>query len=343
MATSGTVTYKLGRNALVLSALRLVGAIDPEALDTSTVQQGDMAIQALNMMMKSWEAKGIQLWEKRYAVIFPQLSQSQYVLGTPDSGGDHACLSTPLGTGFVQTTVTSQVGLTLTVGSTSSSGTVGTPAIAMTTTWNIGIQQTNGSLFWTTINGAPVGNVITLTATSGVNATAGSYVYAYQTKLWRPLRITDGFVRQAASTNDVPITVISRENYNRFGNKTSTGTPIQAMYDPQLTSGYLYLYPAPSTVAQLIYLEVQKPIDDFGTSWASGSSEDYDMPQEWVEALKYNLALRLAPEYRVPRETYDQIKELAAVTYTQIDSWDQEQASVSFGPNLPQYSSGYGK
>lgn len=338
MATSGTVTFKVNRDALILSSLRLVGAVDPELTAAISTNQNNNAAQALNMMVKSWEAKGLQLWEKRYAVVFPQLGQSQYVLGNPGPSGDHACLSTPLGTGFVQTTVTSQVGLTLTVGSTSNDGTTGTPAITMDSTWNIGIQQTDGSLFWTTINGAPVGNVVTLTATSGTNAVAGAYVYAYQTKLFRPLRITDGFVRQAASTNDVPITVISRENYNRFGNKTSTGTPIQAMYDPQLTTGYLYLYPAPSTVAQLIYLEVQKPIDDFSTS-----TDDYDLPQEWVEALKFNLALRLAPEYRVPRETYDQIKELAVATYALIDSWDQEQASVSFGPNLPQYSSGYGK
>jgi hypothetical protein len=338
MAVSGTVTFKVNRDELILSSLRLCGAIDPEATAAVTTTQTTNAAQALNMMAKSWEAKGLQLWEKKYAVIFPQLNQSQYVLGSPGPAGDHACLSTPLGTGFVQTTVTSQVGLTLTVGSTSSSGTAGTPAITMATTWNIGIQQTNGSLFWTTINGAPVGNVVTLTATSGTNASTGAYVYAYQTKLFRPLRITDGFVRQAASTNDVPITVISRENYNRFGNKTSTGTPIQAMYDPQLTSGYLYMYPAPSTVAQLIYLEIQKPIDDF-----SSSTDDYDLPQEWAEALKFNLALRLAPEYGVPRERFDQIKELAIATYTIIDSWDQEQASVSFGPNLPQYSSNYGK
>ena len=338
MATSGTQLFKVNRDQLILSALRLCGAVDPEAAAVVSTTQTDNAAQALNMMVKSWEAKGLQLWEKRYAVLFPQLNQSQYVLGSPGPSGDHACLSTPLGTGFVQTTVVSQTGLTLVVDTTSTVATAGIPAITIASTWNIGIQQTDGSLFWTTVNGAPVGNTITLTATSGTNATAGSYVYAYQTKLFRPLRITDGFVRQAASTNDVPITIISRENYNRFGNKTSTGTPIQAMYDPQLTTGYLYLYPAPSTVAQLIYLEIQKPIDDFSTS-----TDDYDLPQEWVEALKFNLALRLAPEYRVPRETYAQIKELAVSTYALIDSWDQEQASVSFGPNLPQYSSGYGK
>jgi hypothetical protein len=338
MATSGNVVFKVTANSLMLSALRLCGAIDPELTSTISSQQSANALEALNMMVKSWEAKGLQLWEKRYAVLFPQYNQGYYVLGNPAPSGDHACLSTPLGTGYVQTTVTSQVGSTLTVSTTSTTATAGVPAITIANAWNIGIQQPNGSTYWTTVNGAPVGNVITLTANSGVNAAVGAYVWAYQTKLFRPLRITDAFLRQVPNANDVPVTIISRENWNRFGNKASTGTAIQLMYDPQLTQGIIELYPVPSTTPSLLYLEIQKPVDDFTTT-----GDDYDFPQEWVEALKFNLALRLAPEYRVPRETYDQIKELAIATYSTINDWDQEQASVSFGPNLPQYTSSYGK
>lgn len=328
MSTSGTVVYKTNRDGIINAALRLCGVIDPENSASVTATMTTNAAEALNMLAKSWEARGVQLWEKRYAVVFPQLNQGQYVLGGPGPAGDHACLSTPLGTGFVQTTVTSQSGTSLVVGSTSNTGTVGTPAITMASGWNIGIQQPNGTLYWTTINGAPVGTTVTLTASSGTNATAGSVVYAYQTKLFRPLRITDGFVRQTTGGNDVPIQIIPRENYNRFGNKTSSGTSIQATYDPQLTTGYLYLYPVPSTVNQLIYLEIQKPIDDF-----TNSTDDYDLPQEWAEALKFNLALRIAPEYGVPRERYEQIKELAVTSYQIIDSWDQELASVYLMPN----------
>lgn len=338
MATSGTVTFKIDRDTLIKSALRLCGAIDPENTASVTATMTSNASEALNMLVKTWETSGIQLWEKRYAVVFPQKSQASYILGGPGPGGDHACLSTPLGSGFVTATVVSQTGTSLTLSTISTTGTVGVPSISIATGWNIGIQQPSGSIYWTTVNGAPVGNVVTLTTSSGTNATSGAYVFAYQTKLFRPLRITDGFVRQQANQNDVPCMIIPRENYNRFGNKSSSGTSIQLMYDPQLTSGALYVYPTPVDPTAILYIEIQKPIDDFNSS-----TDDYDLPQEWVEALKYNLALRIAPEYGVPREKYDQIKELAVATFQQLEGWDQEPASVYFMPNNWNYSNGSSK
>jgi len=237
----------------------------------------------------------------------------------------------PLGSGFVQTTLAASAGAgagTISVTSiTGSISTVGSPATSILNTYNIGIQLDSGAIQWTTVNGAPSGTTVTLTAALTGAATAGNSVYSYQTKLVRPLRILDAFIRRNAGGNDIPVRIISADEYNRFGVKTSTGTPIQLAYSPQSNTGYVYVYPTFLTCDMMLFIEFTKPMDDF-----TNSTDDYDMPQEWGEILKFNLAMRLAPEYEVPKDKYDMIKEQAVGLFELVKGYDQESASLLIQP-----------
>lgn len=339
MSTSGTVTFRTTRDDIINGALRLIGAVDPENTAGATTTQITNAAQALNLMVKSWEAVGLQVWERKYGIVFPQTSQSIFVLGGPGPAGDHACLSTPLGSGFVQTTLASSAASgasTISVASTTGGlSTAGVTATSITSAYNIGIQLDGGTVQWTTVNGAPSGTTVTLSATLTGAASAGNYVYCYQTKLVRPLRILDAFVRQNAGSNDIPSRIISKDEYNRFGNKTSAGTPVQLAYDVQANQGHLYIYPRFLSPTQVLYIEFTKPIEDFTTS-----SDDYDMPQEWGETLKYNLAYRIAPEYEVAKDKYSQIREQALGLFEFLKGYDQENASFYIQPWDWMYSNG---
>ena len=332
MASSGVVTYRPTANTAINQALLMVGAIDPENNNTPTANQTANALTAGNMLLKTWETNGLQLWERRWAVVFPQETQGLFVLGSPGPAGDHACLSTPMNGGFVQTTLSAAAASgASTISVTSVTGqlsTAGNTAVSITNAYNIGIQLDDGTLQWTTVNGAPSGTTVTLAATLTGAAASGNYVYCYQTKLIRPLRVIDGFVRHVAGGNDTPIRTISRQEYMRFGNKSSQGTPTQIYYDPQTNVGNLYVYPTFSSVAQLLFVDIQRPIEDLATA-----SDDFDLPQEWAEALTYNIAWRLAPAYTLPSSTYKQIKELAIFTFDKLNTWDQEMASMFLQPN----------
>lgn len=333
MATSGTVTYRTNRNEIILGALRLCAAYDPENSAGPTTAQITNAAEALNLMVKAWGAKGLQLWERRYGVIFPQKAQSIYSLGTPGPGGDHACLTTPLATGFIQTTLSSSAAAgasTIVVTSVScATDTVGIPASTITTAYNIGIELDSGYLQWTTVNGAPSGTTVTLAAVLTGAAASGNTVYCYQTKLTRPLRVLDAFIRGVAGSNDIPVKLISRDQYNRFGIKSSSGQSIQAYYDPQTNKGYLYTYPVWTDVDQMLFIEFTKAIDDF-----SASSDDYDLPQEWGEALKFCLALKIAPECEVPDSKFKQIAALAKDAFDLANGYDVESPQgVQFIPD----------
>jgi hypothetical protein len=273
----------------------------------------------------------LELWERKYAVIFPQKNQGIYALGTPDPGGDHATMANNLNVGsFLQTTLPSTVAAgssTVTLSTITDVGTAGTAAYTIQSGDNIGLEGNDGFMYWFTVNGAPAGNVITLNTTTTVQASTGNTVYAYRTKMFRPLRILAGFFRQAQG-NDVPIRIISRDEYNMFGVKTSTGVPIQAFYDPQTSTGLLEMYPQPNSVDGQIYIEVQKPIEDF-----VNSTDDFDLPQEWCEALIWGLAKRLIPDYRTPQQTAALIIAMAKEAEDTVTAWDQENTSMFLQPD----------
>lgn len=338
MTSSGTVTFRSTRDGLINAALRLCSAVDPENTAGATPTQITNGAEALNMLVKQWEANGLQLWERKYGVIFPQKSQTVFVLGSPGPAGDHACLATPVGVGgFVQTTLASAAASgasTISVTTTSSSFSAGVSVVTMASTYNIGIALDGGVVQWTTVSGAPSGTTVTLAATLTGAAASGNTVYCYQTKLVRPLRIMDAWIRQVGG-NDTPVTLLAREQYNRFGAKTSASYPTQVYYDPQVNSGNLYIYPEFSGGDTQLYIEFQKPIEDF-----AASGDDFDFPQEWGNALKYNLALMIAPEYDVPDSKFKQIQHLATTSFDLLDGYDQETGSLFLGPDVRETRNG---
>lgn len=341
MASSGVATFRLNRDQIIAQALIKVGALDPENVSSVTTSQTTNTANVLNLMIKAWETKGLQLWERKYGVIFTNKGQGVYVLGNPGPSGDHSSLvSNLLGVGgFIKTTLSVAGGPTtdtlLNLPTITNIGTPGIPDLSIANGFNIGIQLDSGVLKWLTVVGAPVGTTVTLSGALGGTASVGNIVYSYQTKLMRPLRVLDALYRQIGG-NDIPVRVISREEYNRFGLKTSQGTSIQAYYDPQVNSGTFSFYPVPADSVGQMYIEFQRPIDDF-----VNSTDDFDLPQEWGEAIVWNLAMRLIPDYRVPEMTANRIERLAEKFLKEVTDWDQEQASIYFQPNSWMYETHY--
>lgn len=116
----------------------------------------------------------------------------------------------------------------------------------------------------------------------------------------KPLKIIQAWNRDLTSKVDIPMRILTKQEYNMLGNKTTTGNPIQLHYQPLRESGELTLFPTPDATAAAnnqIYFVYQRPFEDF---LATGDSPDF--PQEWLEVLKYGLAVRLAPEYGIDSE-----------------------------------------
>lgn len=331
MATSGSFSFRTNRLQIIQSALRLVGGYDIEATGP-TVNQISTAGEALNLIIKSLSSRRITLSSRRYGVIFPQKDQGVYILGTPNIGGDHATLTTPLGVGgFFKDTLTvpsPAASLLLTLNTLSYTGTAGIPAQTILSGDPVGIVLDSGEIFWTTASS---------TATSPFriipddplpsDASAGNVVYSYKTKIMRPQRITDAFIRYSSGT-DTDLEIISKDIYNsRSGKQTTSGVPSELMYDPQTHSGQVYVYPKFSSVSDLLFIEFEKPLDDM-----TSDTHDYDLNQEWGEYLKYRLALALGPEHEISDIKFKQLSALMTASFMEVSPSDQENASVFLQP-----------
>ena len=114
----------------------------------------------------------------------------------------------------------------------------------------------------------------------------------------KPLKIVQAYNHNISSSVDVPMRILTRQEYNMLGNKTSSGNPIQVFYDPQNSYGDLYVFPVPTATeaaSNVITIHYQRPFEDF-----DASTDTPDFPQEWYDAITYGLATRLAPEYGIP-------------------------------------------
>jgi hypothetical protein len=121
----------------------------------------------------------------------------------------------------------------------------------------------------------------------------------------KPLKILQAYVHDINSNVDIPMRIITRDLYNRLGNKTTNGSPVQLYYDVQREYGTIFIFPVPSSLessTKNIKIVYQRPFEDFDSS-----TDEPDFPQEWFEAVKYGLATRLAGEYGIPLEDRKQL------------------------------------
>lgn len=111
----------------------------------------------------------------------------------------------------------------------------------------------------------------------------------------KPLKVIQAYNHSTDSAVDVPMRIITRQEYNMLGNKTSSGNPIQIYYQPLNGYGVLSVFPVPTATEaadNTLIIHYQRPFEDF-----DAATDTPDFPQEWYDAITYGLATRLAPEY----------------------------------------------
>lgn len=317
MTTSGTATFNYNLNQIVTAAARKIGAIaSGEVMSSAAVT--DFSDQ-LNMFVKSLNATGLHIWTETDATVFLQTNQVSYTLGAGST--DHATET------YTATTLSAAAALgASTISVTATTG--------FSSTYKVGVVLDGGTIFWTTQSGAVSGTTVTLAATLTGAAASGNAVYVYQTDIIRPLRVVSARRFNFASAIDTQINLVSRIDYRNLPNKTNTGVVTQAFYDPRggaNTQGVISVWPAPADVTNAVKMTWWRPVQDFS---AAGNTPD--LPQEWLDALIWNLAYKMAPEYDCPANRFNMIKEQAAGSLGLVMGFDREPESYLFGFNADQ-------
>lgn len=314
MATSGSINFSQTRSQLIEDAFADLGIYGIGR----TVSDEDMqfASNKLNKMIKAWSTKGLHLWCKEEAVLYVQPDTATYLLGSTAKAtkasdevitslnGDHAAGS-----------------LTLTLDSTS----------GMTVADAVGVVLSDKTIYWTTISTIPGATSITIPA-SGLSGAAddNALVYTYTSALAKPLRILDARRRTGIDDTiiDLPISEIAYQDYQNFPVKSPGTSPTQFNYKPGTTYGSLYLWPCPSDGAERVHFTYERVIEDL-----DAHSDDFDFPQEWLEALEYQLAVRLARPFGKAAALQDLLP-MASTMLDDLLNWDAEKSPVQMEPQL---------
>lgn len=240
MATSGITTYSRTRDQIVSFALRKIGVLELGVTPNAT--EVTNAVEALDMMIKSWVTKGIKLWTLQEITIPLTASTSSYIIG---------------------------------------------PAAAIPTP--------------------------TVTAD-------------------KPLKLLQAWLRNTTVTpnNDIPMQIISQQEYNLLGSKGSTGTANSVYLQVGRDTSTLYVYLTPTSTEVSTYdliILTQRLIQDAG-----GASANLDFPVEWFYALGWNLAAELSVDYGVDSERLSYIEAKAAKFLQEVEDFDTEYSSTFFTP-----------
>jgi hypothetical protein len=164
------------------------------------------------------------------------------------------------------------------------------------------------------------------------SATSGAVVIVYQTKLVRPLSVISARRYNLDSAIDTPMQIWDRIEYQEMPNKTSSGTPNAVYYDRRggaNATGYLYIWQPNSSPEYCLKLTVARPIQDF-----SAAGNDADLPQEWIEAIVWNLAANLAIEYDAPDAKLLRLQTKAAQLLSEVNWFEEELVSLQIMPDL---------
>lgn len=85
------------------------------------------------------------------------------------------------------------------------------------------------------------------------------------------------------------------------------------------------MYPVPDDNTHTVHLIVQRQIQDM-----ISPSDTFDLPQEWLHAVKWGLADELSLEYGVPQEVMDRIASRAQVLREECFDFSVEDSEVYF-------------
>lgn len=302
MATSNSSDFNLTGAYIIKEALELIGV----AGSGNPVTADDQAscLRTLNLMVKSWQGEGIALWKNVEASLFPSYLGYSYDIGAT---GDH-CSTNAYKTEIAAAASSGDGTITVDLDDNITNGDY------------IGIELDDKSLQWTTVNGVPAANVVTLTNVLTDDVSVNNHVYNYTSKIERPIEIVEARGISEGSY-DTPLIIASRDEYMRFSNKTSSGPPSQIYFNPTRTNAKIFVWPACNNVKEYIKFTARILIEDFDVA-----TDDPDFPQEWLLALTWNLAVLIAPKFG---KQLDQLFIVTAAMFKQnAKDFDQENTSI---------------
>jgi len=306
MATSNVTTLSYTVNDILSEAYDVLGvAADGETLSGDLFARGKRSI---NMLLRKWQSQGMHMWTMTEGYLFPTQGVAKFDFSTARVVNSYERAQT------------------------SAASTSGTNTITVVSDDNIsdtdviGVLLSTGVMQWTTVNGAPAANVVTLTDNLTADVSSGALVFSYAAGsiLQRAERVLG--VRRTDSTNyDIEMQIYSRLDYQQLPNKDEKSVPVVAHIARQVDNPVMYLWPTVSTENIVIPFTYERTIQA-----ADAATNTFDLPEYWFDALHLNLAVKLAPKMGTNPVRLAEIKEQAADSLNLAMTYDNDIADLRF-------------
>jgi hypothetical protein len=313
MTTSGVTTFQMTANQLVSKSFSKIGVkIAEQSLQPHEYQDGQ---DVLNLMIKSFGAQGLHLWSKDEGIVFLDVGKSDYLLG---SSGDKACQLDD----FLSTTTTATLTPLQSIIPVASTD-------GMAVGDYIGIQLDPNVRHWAKIATIDSSIQVTIDNLTLGHSVSGSTVFTFTNLVQRPNRILSFRRKTYADDNEIPVLSWSRNQYFNQVNKSSQGTVVNCYYSPQLTNGRLYVWQTASSVNDFVRFTFERPLEII-----TSGTQTIDFPEEWQEAMIYNVADRLTDDYDTPPAKMKSVNAKAIQFLDDLLGWDEEMESLTLQPDF---------
>lgn len=272
MTTSSSDNFSVNRNDIINLAGEIAGTKGIGRVLSN--EDSSRMSNLLNLIVKQWMgradyAPGLKVWTRKRAYLFPQLNQSDYILGATD----HATAS------YVSTTTDAAEASGQTVISVTST-------TGFTNGDNIGIRVDDGTIHWSTISTFVTDDTVTIATGIDDTAASGSTVYVYTSKITNPLSMIS-VRRRDTSNNETPLVPMTLQEYEEgLLKKDNDGDPSRYIYERGLTTGTIRFDYQPTDTTEIILLTYLRPVEDF-----DAGTDTPDFPQEWFRPLVGQLAM----------------------------------------------------
>lgn len=166
----------------------------------------------------------------------------------------------------------------------------------------------------------------TFTTTAGTSSYNIGVGQTFNTPM--PLKVVQAVRADGSTYSNVPLNIYTNYDYNLLPLVYSSGTPVNLYYQPLSTYGVINLWPIPEDSTTEITIRYQRPFEDM-----TSATDDFDFPPYWLEALIYNLASRLAPEYGLPINDRSFLTKEAIMMKDQALQFGSEEGSLYLQPD----------
>lgn len=281
MAVSGSINFTQTGAEVVQDALVLLGVAHPEEVISSSTQ--NYALDVLNKMIKAWVGQGTNLWALDQGALLFDNDVVKYTFHDKAGTGGKVAAGIKADS-LVQTTFSADEASSQTILSVTSS-------TGMSASDKVIIELDSGNRHESTIASVDSSTQITIADALPSLASSGNYIYAYTLttdEIKYPERILN--VRLYTENNDeVVMRQLSRQEYMSLSDKDTEGSPYTWYFDKQLVNPVLFVYTEPDNLRESLRFDYVKTLDDI-----DATTNNLKFPDEWLEAITYNLALRLA-------------------------------------------------